>query len=78
MEYFFSSPCFDYSPVYWGGFCNYRRDVSWKSILNLDASIVTFEFVSGSIDELTHISHPINIKSNFIQLDGFQLLLLLS
>ena len=49
---------FNYSPVDWDGLFNYRRDVPWKSILNLDASFVTFKFVSGSIDELKHIFHP--------------------
>ena len=57
----FHRSAFDFCPVDWDGLCNYLRDAPWKSILNLDTSVFTSECVNGSMDELTHVSPPINL-----------------
>ena len=65
---------FDYSCA---GLCNHVRDIPWEDIFEIDASAGGTNFVSGSRLKLMRIFHIKHIRSNFIHLNGFQLIELL-
>ena len=76
----FHRMAYDYSRGDWGGLRDHLRDVPWEDILKLDTSAAASEwvsFVSRFRLELMYVPLIENIRSNLIDLHGFQLLLLL-
>ena len=65
----------DYSCADWDGLRDHLKDVPWEDIFKLLLLLVNF--MSGFRLELMYISLTISIRSNFIHLYGFQMLVLL-
>ena len=78
MECPFHRIAYDYSHTDWDSLCDPLRDVPGRIFLNSVLLLLVVNFVSGFRLEFMYISLIISIRSSFIHLHDFQLLVLLN